>query len=199
MIVIAGLGNPGSKYSGTRHNVGFDVIDRLAQENNIRVNRLRFKALTGEGFIGTEKVLLVKPSTYMNNSGESIREVMEFYKLEPDKLLVIVDDIDIEFASIRLKKKGSAGSHNGLKSIIYHIQKDNFPRLKIGIGKKPPYYDLADFVLSKFTSDERKLVDKAILKASEAAQEFVRSGIDKAMRTVNEGLSFGSTVEPKNL
>ena len=185
MIVIAGLGNPGSKYSGTRHNVGFDVIDRLAQENNIRVNRLRFKALTGEGLIGTEKVLLVKPSTYMNNSGESIREVMEFYKLEPDKLLVIVDDIDIEFASIRLKKKGSAGSHNGLKSIIYHIQKDNFPRLKIGIGKKPPYYDLADFVLSKFTSDERKLVDKAILKASEAAQEFVRSGIDKAMNEFN--------------
>ncbi len=185
MIVIAGLGNPGSKYSGTRHNVGFDVIDRLAQENNIRVNRLRFKALTGEGFIGTEKVLLVKPSTYMNNSGESIREVMEFYKLEPDKLLVIVDDIDIEFASIRLKKKGSAGSHNGLKSIIYHIQKDNFPRLKIGIGKKPPYYDLADFVLSKFTSEERKLVDKAILKASEAAQEFVRSGIDKAMNEFN--------------
>lgn len=185
MIVIAGLGNPGSKYSETRHNVGFDVIDRLAQENNIRVNRLRFKALTGEGFIGTEKVLLVKPSTYMNNSGESIREVMEFYKLEPDKLLVIVDDIDIEFASIRLKKKGSAGSHNGLKSIIYHIQKDNFPRLKIGIGKKPPYYDLADFVLSKFTSEERKLVDKAILKASEAAQEFVRSGIDKAMNEFN--------------
>ena len=185
MIVIAGLGNPGSKYSGTRHNVGFDVIDRLAQENNIRVNRLRFKALNGEGLIGTEKVLLVKPSTYMNNSGESIREVMEFYKLEPDKLLVIVDDIDIEFASIRLKKKGSAGSHNGLKSIIYHIQKDNFPRLKIGIGKKPPYYDLADFVLSKFTSEERKLVDKAILKASEAAQEFVRSGIDKAMNEFN--------------
>ncbi|MCR3955692.1 MAG: aminoacyl-tRNA hydrolase [Gudongella sp.] len=185
MIVIAGLGNPGNKYSGTRHNVGFDVIDRLAQENNIRVNRLRFKALTGEGFIGTEKVLLLKPSTYMNNSGESIREVMEFYKLEPDKLLVIVDDIDIEFASIRLKKKGSAGSHNGLKSIIYHIQKDNFPRLKIGIGKKPPYYDLADFVLSKFTSDERKLVDQAILKASEAAQEFVRSGIDKAMNEFN--------------
>lgn len=185
MIVIAGLGNPGSKYSGTRHNVGFDVVDRLAQENNIRVNRLRFKALTGEGFIGTEKVLLVKPSTYMNNSGESIREIMDFYKLEPENLLVVVDDIDIEFATIRLKKKGSAGSHNGLKSIIYHIQKDNFPRLKVGIGKKPPYYDLADFVLSKFSSDERKLVDQAIWKASEAAEVFVKSGIDKAMNEFN--------------
>lgn len=185
MIVIAGLGNPGSKYSGTRHNVGFDVVDRLAQENNIRVDRLRFKALTGEGFIGTEKVLLVKPSTYMNNSGESIREVMNFYKLEPENLLVIVDDIDIEFATIKLKKKGSAGSHNGLKSIIYHIQKDNFPRLKVGIGKKPPYYDLADFVLSKFSSDERKLVDQAIQKASQAAEEFVRSGADKAMNEFN--------------
>jgi PTH1 family peptidyl-tRNA hydrolase len=185
VIVIAGLGNPGSKYSGTRHNVGFDVVDRLAQENNIRVNRLRFKALTGEGFIGTEKVLLVKPSTYMNNSGESIREIMDFYKLEPENLLVVVDDIDIEFATIRLKKKGSAGSHNGLKSIIYHIQKDNFPRLKVGIGKKPPYYDLADFVLSKFSSDERKLVDLAIWKASEAAEVFVKSGIDKAMNEFN--------------
>lgn len=185
MIVIAGLGNPGSKYSGTRHNVGFDVVDRLAQENNIRVNRLRFKALTGEGFIGTEKVLLVKPSTYMNNSGESIREIMDFYKLEPENLLVVVDDIDIEFATIKLKKKGSAGSHNGLKSIIYHIQKDNFPRLKVGIGKKPPYYDLADFVLSKFSSDERKLVDQAIWKASEAAEVFVKSGIDKAMNEFN--------------
>ncbi|WP_409227996.1 aminoacyl-tRNA hydrolase [Gudongella sp. SC589] len=185
MIVIAGLGNPGSKYSETRHNVGFDVIDRLAHENNIKVNRLRFKALTGEGFIGTEKVLLVKPSTYMNNSGESIREIMDFYKLEPEKLLVVVDDIDIEFATIKLKKKGSAGSHNGLKSIIYHLQTDNFPRLKVGIGKKPPYYDLADFVLSRFSTDERKLVDQAIRNASEAVQEFVRSGIDKAMNEFN--------------
>jgi PTH1 family peptidyl-tRNA hydrolase len=185
VIVIAGLGNPGSKYSETRHNVGFDVIDRLAHENNIKVNRLRFKALTGEGFIGTEKVLLVKPSTYMNNSGESIREIMDFYKLEPEKLLVVVDDIDIEFATIKLKKKGSAGSHNGLKSIIYHLQTDNFPRLKVGIGKKPPYYDLADFVLSRFSTDERKLVDQAIRNASEAVQEFVRSGIDKAMNEFN--------------
>jgi PTH1 family peptidyl-tRNA hydrolase len=185
VIVIAGLGNPGSKYSGTRHNVGFDVIDRLAEKNNIKVNRLRFKALTGEGLIGNEKVLLVKPSTYMNNSGESLREVMDFYKLEPEKLLVVVDDIDIDFATIKLKKKGSAGSHNGLKSIIYLIQKDNFPRLKVGIGKKPPYYDLADFVLSKFSSDERKLMDRAIEKASEAAEEFVRSGVDKAMNEFN--------------
>ncbi len=185
MIVIAGLGNPGSKYSETRHNVGFDVVDRLAQSNDIKVNKLKFKALIGEGFIGTEKVLLVKPSTYMNNSGHSIREIMEFYKLPPENLLVVVDDIDIEFATIRLKKKGSAGSHNGLKSIIYQIQVDDFPRIKVGIGKKPPYYDLADFVLSKFSLDERKLVDQAIKKASAAAEEFVKSGIDKAMNEFN--------------
>lgn len=185
MIVIAGLGNPGSKYSETRHNVGFDVVDRLAQSNDIRVNKLKFKALIGEGFIGTERVLLVKPSTYMNNSGQSIREIMEFYKLPPENLLVVVDDIDIEFATIRLKKKGSAGSHNGLKSIIYQIQADDFPRIKVGIGKKPTYYDLADFVLSKFSSDERKLIDQAIKKASDAAEEFVKSGIDKAMNEFN--------------
>jgi len=185
VIVIAGLGNPGSKYSETRHNVGFDVVDRLAQSNDIKVNKLKFKALIGEGFIGTEKVLLVKPSTYMNNSGHSIREIMEFYKLPPENLLVVVDDIDIEFATIRLKKKGSAGSHNGLKSIIYQIQVDDFPRIKVGIGKKPPYYDLADFVLSKFSLDERKLVDQAIKKASAAAEEFVKSGIDKAMNEFN--------------
>ncbi|MGM0396551.1 MAG: aminoacyl-tRNA hydrolase [Bacillota bacterium] len=185
MIVIAGLGNPGSKYSETRHNVGFNVVDKLAESNGIKLNRLRFKALTGEGFIGNEKVLLVKPSTYMNNSGESIREVMDFYKLPPENLLVVVDDIDIDFATIRLKKKGSAGSHNGLKSIIYHIQTDNFPRLKVGIGKKPSYYDLADFVLSRFSSDEKKLMDKAVDRAAAAAEDFVKNGIDKAMNEFN--------------
>ena len=185
MIVIAGLGNPGSKYSGTRHNVGFNVIDKLAESNDIKVNKLKFKALTGEGFIGSEKVLLLKPSTYMNNSGQSIREVMDFYKLPPENLMVIVDDIDIEFASIRLRKRGSAGSHNGLKSIIYHIQVDDFPRLKIGIGKKPSYFDLADFVLSKFNQEERKLIDKSIEKASEAVEEFVKNGIEQAMNEYN--------------
>ena len=185
MIVIAGLGNPGSKYSETRHNVGFNVIDRLAESNDIKVNKLKFRALTGEGFIGDQKVLLLKPSTYMNNSGQAIREVMEFYKLPAENLLVIVDDIDIEFASIRLRKSGSAGSHNGLKSIIYHIQVDNFPRLKIGIGKKPSYFDLADFVLSKFTQEERKLIDKSIEKASEAVEEFVKNGIEQAMNKYN--------------
>lgn len=185
MIVIAGLGNPGSKYSETRHNVGFNVIDKLAESNDIKVNKLKFKALTGEGFIGSEKVLLLKPSTYMNNSGQSIREVMDFYKLPPENLMVIVDDIDIEFASIRLRKSGSAGSHNGLKSIIFHIQVEDFPRLKIGIGKKPSYFDLADFVLSKFNQEERKLMDKSIEKASEAVEEFVKNGIEQAMNEYN--------------
>lgn len=186
MIIIAGLGNPGSRYAATRHNVGFDVIDRLAEASGIKVNKLKFKALTGEGFIGSEKVLLLKPSTFMNNSGQSIREAVDFYKVPIQNLLVIVDDIDIEFATVRIKKKGSSGSHNGLKSIIYHLQDDKFPRMKIGIGKKPGSYDLADFVLSKFSSEERKQIDKAIELAAQAAKEYATDGIDKAMNEFNK-------------
>ena len=136
MFVVIGLGNPGKDYTKTRHNVGFDAIDNLAKRNNIVLNKIKFKAVYGEGKIGNEKVLLVKPQTYMNNSGLSVVELMQFYKISTQNIIVIVDDIDIEFAAIRIKIKGSAGSHNGLKSIISHIQNDDFPRVKIGIGKK---------------------------------------------------------------
>lgn len=135
MIVIAGLGNPGTKYSSTRHNMGFDVIDVLAQKFDIKVNKIKFKGLLGEGTWAGEKIVLIKPSTYMNLSGESIRPLFDFYKLKPEELIVIVDDIDIEFGTIRLKKKGSAGTHNGLKSIISQTGTDQFPRLKIGVGQ----------------------------------------------------------------
>ncbi len=133
---MVGLGNPGKDYANTRHNVGFNTIDILSERNNIKLNKIKFKSVYGEGIIGNKKVMLVKPQTYMNNSGISLREISQFYKLPIENIIVIVDDIDIDFASIRIRAKGSAGSHNGLKSIIYHLQNDNFPRVKIGIGKK---------------------------------------------------------------
>jgi PTH1 family peptidyl-tRNA hydrolase len=185
VIVIAGLGNPGRKYASTRHNVGFDVIDLLSQKFGIKVNKIKFKGLVGEGVWAGEKIVLIKPSTYMNLSGESIRPIMEFYKIKPEELMVVVDDIDIEFGTMKIKKKGSAGTHNGLKSIISQTGTDQFPRLKIGIGQKPEHYDLADFVLSKFSKSERKTVDKAILKAADAVDEYITRGVDSAMNKYN--------------
>ena len=160
MYVVIGLGNPGKDYTNTRHNVGFDTIDILAKRNKIEMNKIKFKAVYGEGRIGNEKTLLVKPQTYMNNSGVSLREIIQFYKVPLENIIVIVDDIDIDFATVRVKQKGSAGSHNGLKSIIYHIQDDNFPRIKIGIGKKHPNQDLADFVLSRFSKEDRQDIEE---------------------------------------
>ncbi len=185
MIVIVGLGNPGGKYSLTRHNVGFDVIDLVGKKLDIKVNKVKFKALIGEGTWGGQRIVLVKPSTYMNLSGESIRPLMDFYKLDPRDLMIVLDDIDIEFGTLRIKKKGSAGTHNGLKSIISHIGTDQFPRLKIGIGQKPPSYDLADFVLSKFSKSERIIIDEAIANAADAIDEFIIRGIDSAMNKYN--------------
>ena len=185
MIVIAGLGNPGTQYCSTRHNVGFDVVDLLAQKFGMKLNKIKFKGLVAEGIWSGQKIILIKPSTYMNLSGTSIREVMEFYKLKPEELIVIVDDIDIEFGTIKIKQKGSAGTHNGLKSIISQTNTDEFPRLKIGIGQKPEHYDLADFVLSKFSKSERQIIDKAIIKAADAIDEFISNGIDSTMNKYN--------------
>lgn len=185
MFVVIGLGNPGKDYTNTRHNVGFDTIDILAQRNNIKINKIKFKSVYGEGQIGNEKVLLVKPQTYMNNSGISVREIYQFYKVPIQNILVIVDDIDIDFSSIKIKMRGSAGTHNGLKSIIYHLQNDEFPRVKIGIGKKHENQDLADFVLSRFSKDERIDIDASILTASEAVETIIREDINKAMNKYN--------------
>ncbi|MDR7870950.1 MAG: aminoacyl-tRNA hydrolase [Tissierellaceae bacterium] len=185
MYVIVGLGNPGKDYTNTRHNVGFNSIDLLAQRNNINLNKIKFKSVYGEGFIGNNKVMLVKPQTYMNNSGIAVREILDFYKLPTEKLIVIVDDIDIGFADLRIKAKGSAGSHNGLKSIIYHIRDDNFPRVKIGIGKKHPQQDLADFVLSRFSKEETVDIDNSILDAAEAVELMITDTIENAMNKFN--------------
>ena len=185
MYVMVGLGNPGLKYENTRHNVGFMTIDRIAEDYGVHVKTLKFKSLIGEVRIGNEKVILVKPQTYMNESGRAVVDIMNFYKLDPQNLIVIQDDIDIDFGSIRVKRKGSSGSHNGLKSIIYQINSDNFPRVKIAINKKPAYMDLADFVLSNFDKKEIPILREEILQAKEACLTIVKRGIDSSMNEYN--------------
>lgn len=186
MFIVVGLGNPGKDYTNTRHNIGFDTIDLLANRNNININKIKFKSVYGEGKIGEEKVLLVKPQTYMNNSGIALREIVSYYKIPTENVIVIVDDIDIDFSQVRIRKKGSAGSHNGLKSIIYHLQSEDFPRIKIGIGKKREGQDLANFVLSKFSKEERTIIEESILTGAESVETIIKFGIDTAMNEFNK-------------
>lgn len=185
MYFIVGLGNPGLQYENTRHNVGFMTIDYLANKYDIDVRKSKFKSLYGQGEISGHKVMLIKPQTYMNNSGEAIRELRNFYKFDIDKLIVIYDDIDIDFGTIRIRKKGSAGSHNGMKSIIYQIQDDQFPRIKVSIGKKPERWDLANFVLSGFSQEEVGVLEDEIRLAVEGIEIILRDDIDKAMNKCN--------------
>lgn len=185
MYYIVGLGNPGLQYENTRHNVGFMTIDYLANKYDIDVRKSKFKSLYGQGEISGHKVMLIKPQTYMNNSGEAVREIRNFYKFDIDKLIVIYDDIDIDFGTIRIRKKGSAGSHNGMKSIIYQIQDDQFPRIKVSIGKKPEKWDLANFVLSGFSKEEAKILEDEIRIAAEAIEIILKDDIDKAMNKCN--------------
>lgn len=185
MYFIVGLGNPGRQYENTRHNIGFLTIDYLANKHNIDVKKSKFKSLYGQGEISGQKVMLIKPQTYMNNSGEALRELRNFYKFDEDELIVIVDDIDIDFGKIRIKQKGSAGTHNGMKSIIYQLQYDTFPRIKVSVGKKPDYMDLANFVLSGFSEKEVEIIREEIKLASQAIETMLDSGIDKAMNKFN--------------
>lgn len=184
MYVIAGLGNPGKKYENTRHNMGFITIDQLAEKHDIKIDKLKFKALVGEGRIAGQKVLLVKPQTYMNLSGESIRDVMNFYKLEPENLIVIYDDIDIEAGTLRIRKFGSAGTHNGMKSVVYQLQSDRFPRIRVGIGSQKKG-DLVNFVIGGFSKEEVPVLEEAISNAVLAVECIVEEGIDKAMNQYN--------------
>lgn len=185
MFVVVGLGNPGKDYANTRHNVGFDTIDLLGERNNITINKIKFKSVYGEGTINGEKVILVKPQTYMNNSGETVRDIYNFFKVPIENIIVIVDDIDIEFSTVRVKSKGSAGSHNGLKSIINLMGNQNFPRVKIGIGTKKPKQDLASFVLSKFSKEERVLIEESMVTAAESVETIINYDVDKAMNEFN--------------
>lgn len=186
MFVIAGLGNPDRKYENTRHNVGFDFIDALGAKYNISVKEKKHKALVGSGYIEGVKVLLVKPQTYMNLSGESLREVMDFYKIDPEEeMLIVFDDISLAPGNIRIRKKGSAGGHNGIKSIIAHTGTQNFTRIKIGVGEKPAGWDLADYVLGHFPEEDRKLVNAAVSDAVTAAVYIMQQDTDRAMNEFN--------------
>lgn len=185
LYVIAGLGNPGTKYDNTRHNVGFNAIDILSEKFTIKVNKIKHKALIGDGTINGERVLLVKPQTFMNLSGESIRDVVEWYKVPMTRLIVIYDDIDLPVGRVRIRPQGSSGTHNGMRSVIFQLQSDDFPRIRIGIDKAPEGWDLADFVLSKFGPEDRKVINESIEKAAEAAAAIVISGVNAAMNKFN--------------
>lgn len=186
MYLIAGLGNPGREYEMTRHNIGFEVIDYMAGQYNVKVNKLKFKALFGELHLDGEKVYLLKPQTYMNLSGESIREFSAFYKIPPEHIIIVNDDISLDAGRIRIRAKGSDGGHNGLKSIIFNLQSDRFPRIKIGVGAPGnPGYELADYVLGRFAKEEIPVMEEAIIKASKAAAEIIKSGVDAAMNRFN--------------
>ena len=184
--LIVGLGNPDRKYENTRHNCGWMAIDYLADAWGVRVNKIRFKSFVGECVAGGKKALLMKPTTYMNNSGQAVAEAMAFYKIPPEKVIVIFDDVSLEVGKMRIRQKGSDGGQKGMRSIIYLSGSDQFPRIKIGIGAKPnPNWDLADWVLSKFTDDERKTLDDMFANAKDAAELMLDGKIDRAMNLYN--------------
>ena len=185
MYIIAGLGNPSKEYEGTRHNVGFMAVDALADQLGIAVTERKHKAFCGKGMIGTEKVILVKPQTFMNNSGESLREVADFYKVEPSNVIVLYDDISLNVGQLRVRSKGSAGGHNGIKSLIQHLGSQEFKRIRVGIGDKPPKMDLADYVLGRFSKTDAKLIEDAVKTAADAVTVIVERGIDTAMNQYN--------------
>lgn len=186
MYIIAGLGNPEKQYDGTRHNVGFATIDCLSEKYGISLTEKKFRAVYGKGRIGEEKVILVKPLTYMNLSGESLGEMTAYFKIDPTReLIVISDDIDQEIGDIRVRPKGSAGGHNGLKNIILHVGTDEFARVRVGVGHKPAGMDLADHVLSHFTASQQKEMKESIERASEAVRVIMEQGTDAAMNRFN--------------
>ncbi len=186
MYIIVGLGNPGREYENTRHNIGFCVLEKLAAKENISVLEKRHKAIIGKGIVGGQKCLLARPQTYMNLSGESVRQLIDFYKAdETEELIVISDDVSLEPGQIRIRKKGSAGGHNGLKNIITHLGHDSFIRVKMGVGEKPAGWDLADYVLGHFSSKDREAVEEAADRAADAIRMIIAQGPDAAMNHYN--------------
>ena len=187
MFIIVGLGNPTKEYEGTRHNVGFDVIDALADKYNIAVTERKNRAFCGKGIIEGQKVILAKPQTYMNLSGESVGGLVDFYKVDEEtELLIVFDDVSLDVGQLRIRKKGSAGGHNGIKSIIQHLGSNVFQRIKVGVGEKPKEYDLADYVLGHFTTAEREIMEDGYKNAIEAVEMIVRGDIDAAMNAFNK-------------
>ena len=187
MFIIVGLGNPTLQYAGTRHNAGFDVIDVLADKYNIAVDSRKNRAFAGMGMIKGQKVILAKPQTYMNLSGESVRGFVEYYKvMKEDELLVVYDDVSLDMGQLRIRKKGSAGGHNGIKNIIANLGTEVFPRIKVGVGEKPKGYDLADYVLGHFTSKEREVMDAGAGNAAAAIEIMITQGPEAAMNLYNK-------------
>jgi len=185
MYVILGIGNPGRQYENTKHNIGFISLDYLAASCGIQINKIKHKALIGEGMLAGEKVLLVKPQTFVNLSGESAASIMDFYKLAPEQLIVIYDDATLEEGRIRIRAKGSDGGHNGIKSIIYHLQSDRFCRIKLGVGTPPEHYDLADWVLARFTEEQIKTLSSAVDQVPDMVTEIIKNGTQRAMNRFN--------------
>lgn len=185
-FLIVGLGNPGEKYEYTRHNAGFLTLDRLCVEENFKINKIKYKSVIGEVNICSHKCIAMKPQTFMNNSGEAVKEAASFYKIPPERIIVIFDDISLPCGKLRIRRKGSDGGHNGIKSIIYHLGSDNFPRIKIGVGENPhPDYDLADWVLSTFKKDEMEQLKNAVESACEAVRLIADGKTDVAMNKFN--------------
>lgn len=185
MKIIAGLGNPTAQYEGTRHNIGFAVVDRLAEEYNISMDMKKHKAICGKGVIEGEKVILVKPQTFMNLSGEAIREVLDYYKADIQDVLVIYDDICLDVGRLRIRTKGSAGGHNGVKNIIAHLGTEGFARIRVGVGDKPRQTELVDYVLGRFTGEEKQAIREGIDRAVKATAVVLTEGIESAMNKYN--------------
>lgn len=185
-FLIVGLGNPESKYEATRHNIGFKALDTLSEDLGVSFNRMKFKSLIAECSMGDSRCILCKPQTYMNNSGEAVAEIMRFYKLEPQQLIVVFDDVSLDVGRLRIRRDGSHGGHNGIKSIIQLLGSEAFPRVKIGVGKKPhPDYDLAAWVLGKFDKNDQDTIKKVTQDAADAVKLMVKSGVDSAMAKYN--------------
>ena len=187
MYLVVGLGNPGKQYEATRHNMGFDVIDKLVEEYQVPQSGVKFNAMYGKGIIGGEKAILMKPLSYMNLSGGPIQEMSGYFKIDPEtELIVIYDDIDLDPGQLRIRKQGSAGGHNGIKDIIRQLGTEKFLRIKVGVGAKPKGWDLADYVLGRFSTEDRKIVDEAIAKAGKAVDIMISQGPDAAMNEFNK-------------
>lgn len=187
MYLIIGLGNPADLYGGTRHNIGFDAIDVIADKYGIAVNEKKHKAIYGKGVIAGQKVILAKPQTFMNKSGESVRSFIDYYKIDPEtQLLVLFDDVSLDVGQLRIRKKGSAGGHNGIKNIIAHLNTMNFARIKIGVGEKPSRMDLADYVLGHFLKEEKPIMEEALKRAALGVEQIVTGNIDGAMNQFNQ-------------
>lgn len=186
MYIIVGLGNPGREYQNTRHNVGYEVIDALADQANIPVIEKKHKSIIGKGILGGQKCILAKPTTYMNLSGEAVREMMDYYKIDEEcELIVISDDVSLDVGRIRIRKKGSAGGHNGLRNIILHLGHENFIRVRMGVGEKPAGWDLADYVLGRISGPEREVLADSAKQAAKAICTIMEKGPDEAMNLYN--------------